>query len=153
MPYNRHEIITNCHYTEISPCQTVISPSVQWITQPVSSPQLYLSILWTVYMSLPLKVTLSRSSQWENTSSPMLVTLLGIVMLVRAIQSINAAPSIVSTPSFRTTLIRFLQPRNAPSPMVLTLPGIVTLVRLTHCSNVPPSMPVTSSPITNSTTF
>ena len=46
----------------------VMSPSVQWIVQPEGRVHGYLLILWTVYLSLPMKVTSRRASQLLNTS-------------------------------------------------------------------------------------
>jgi hypothetical protein len=58
----------------------------------------------------------------------MLVTLSGIVMLVRLVQ-LNAPFPMLVTLSGIVTLVRPVQPQNAPFPMLVTLSGIVTLVR------------------------
>ena len=60
----------------------------------------------------------------------MLVTLLGIVTLVRLVQSSNAHPPMLVTLLGMVTLVRLEQLANAPSPMLVTLLGIVTLVKL-----------------------
>ena len=46
------------------------------------------------------------------------------------------------------TLVKFVQFRNAPCPMVVTLEGMVTLVKLVHHSNALSPMVVTPSGIT-----
>jgi hypothetical protein len=50
----------------------------------------------------------------------MLVTLSGIVMLVRLVQPENAPSPMLVTLSGITTLVRLVQPENAPSPMLVT---------------------------------
>ena len=65
-------------------------------------------------VTLPGIVRLVRLVQFWKTQSPKLVTLLGIV-----------------------TLVRLVQAENAPSPMLVTLPGIVT--RSGWCRNGTPS--------------
>ena len=52
------------------------------------------------------RITFVKAEQPDNTESPKMVTLSGIVMLFRAV------------------------PEKAAPPMLVTLPGIVTLVRL-----------------------
>ena len=61
-----------------------------------------------------LNVTSSKLLQPENALLPMLVTLLGIVMPVRAVQPINACSSML-VPKLvgKVTLVKFVQPRNA----------------------------------------
>ena len=61
----------------------------------------------------------------------MLVTLLGIVTLVRLVQpNGTAADPMLVTLLGIVTLVRLVQEENAPPPMLVTLLGIVTLVRL-----------------------
>ena len=60
----------------------------------------------------------------------MLVTLLGIVTLVRLVQPENAQSPMLVTLLGIVTLVRLVQSENAASPMLVTLLGIVTLVRL-----------------------
>ena len=76
---------------------------------------------------LPI-VTLVRPLQSLNAEAPMLVTLSGIVTLVRP-QFENAYSQMLVTLLGIVTLVR-PQFENAPSPMLVTLLGIVTLVRL-----------------------
>ena len=59
----------------------------------------------------------------------MLVTLLGIVTLVRPLQPENAWFSMLVTLLGIVTLVMPLQPENACFSMLVTLLGIVTLVR------------------------
>ena len=58
----------------------------------------------------------------------MLVTLSGIVMLVRALHPEKAPPPMLVTPSGIVMLVRPVQPEKAQSPMLVTLSGIVMLV-------------------------
>ena len=55
----------------------------------------------------------------------MLVTLLGMMMLVKLVQSRNAKSAMVVTPLGMMMLVKLAHPRNALSPMVVTLLGIV----------------------------
>ena len=76
----------------------------------------------------------------------MLVTLSGIVMLVRLAQ-----PEKVPTPMLVTLLpivmlVRLAQPEKAPFPMLVTLSGIVILVRLVQLEKAPSPMLVTGLP-------
>ena len=75
----------------------------------------------------------------------MVVTLSGIVMLVRLSQSSNARRPILVTLSGIVTVVRLSQWQNAPTPMVVTLSGIVMLVRLVQSSNAPPAIPFVPS--------
>ena len=52
--------------------------------------------------------------------TPILVTLLGIVTLVRVVQPWNAEPPILVTLLGIVTLVRLVQPKNALSPMATT---------------------------------
>ena len=54
----------------------------------------------------------------------MLVTELGMVMLVRPVQLLNAAAPMVVTELGMVMLVRLVQPSNADSPMVVTELGI-----------------------------
>ena len=72
----------------------------------------------------------------------MLVTLLGIVMLVNLLQSLNAEESMLVTPLCIVMLVKLLQPENASEPMLVTLLGIVKLVAvfpIAYCIKVLPS--------------
>ncbi len=79
---------------------------------------------------------------------PILVTLLGIVMLVRLVHSQKAKRPMLVTPSGMVILVRPEQFRKASSPMLVTLSGIVMLVSLRHLAKAPFPMLVTPSPIT-----
>ena len=68
-------------------------------------------------------------AQPPNTPSPILVTLLGMVMLVRLVQSLNAELLISVTPFEMAMSVKPVQLRNASVPMLVTLPGTATLVR------------------------
>src|SRR6266436_4558678 len=70
-----------------------------------------------------------RLVQEENATSPMLVTLLGMVTLVRPVPENATAPMFVTLLGI-FTLVRLGQSKNVSSPMLVTLVGIVTLVRL-----------------------
>ena len=54
----------------------------------------------------------------------MLVTLFGMVMLVRPSQPENAEPPMLVTPFGMVMLVRLLQPQNAYLPMLVTLSGM-----------------------------
>ena len=59
----------------------------------------------------------------------MLFTLLGIVTLVRLVQSRKADSPMLFTLFGIVTLVRLVQSRKAPSPMLVTLPSVgITLV-------------------------
>ena len=104
----------------------------------------YTNIIELTLGALPLKYTDFRLSHSPNAPSEILVTLLGIVTLVRLQQSANAPPNhphlffpMLVTLLGIVTLVRPMQLSNAPSPMLVTLLGIVTLVRLVHEENAP----------------
>jgi hypothetical protein len=65
----------------------------------------------------------------------MLVTPLGIAILVRLVQSLNAPKPMLVTLSGIVMLARLVQSSNAHLPMLVTPLGIVMLVRLIHPSN------------------
>jgi hypothetical protein len=68
---------------------------------------------------------LVRALQPENASSPMEVTLEGILMLVSAEQDSNAYSPMEVTLEGMLTLVSALQFKNAPSPIEVTPRGIV----------------------------
>src|ERR1700739_2057083 len=81
---------------------------------------------------LPI-VTLFRPAQSKKVSSPMSVTLSGIVILVRLVHPMKAPGPIFTRPLTKVTFVRPLQSSNAypPSPpQLVRLLGIVTLLRL-----------------------
>ena len=65
----------------------------------------------------------------------MIVTLVGMVMLVRLLQFWNAQSPMIVTLFGMVMLVRLLQFRNAPAPMLVTVSGIFILVRLLHPLN------------------
>ena len=73
-------------------------------------------------------VMLVRLVQPVNAPSPILVTLLGMMILVTGIPA-NQPDPIAGNPSTKVMLVRLVQPVNAPSPILVTLLGIVMLVR------------------------
>ena len=76
----------------------------------------------------------------------MLVTLSGIVMLVRLVQPKKAAFPMLVTPFPIVMLVRLVQSRKASFPMLVTLSGIVTLVRLLQSWKATSPMLVTNLP-------
>ena len=78
----------------------------------------------------------------------MLVTLMGMVTLIRGSPTnpLNAETPMLVTPLPRVMLVRLEHPENAKSPMLVTLLGIVTLVSLEHLTNAPSPMLVTPLP-------
>jgi hypothetical protein len=77
---------------------------------------------------LPI-VKLVRLVQPENADSPMLVTPLGMVMLLKPLLS-NAESPILVTLLGIVTLVSPVQPSNASSPTLVMPLGRVTPVRL-----------------------
>ena len=66
----------------------------------------------------------------------MLVTLTGIVMLVKLLQLLNAEAPILVKLSGIVMLVRLLQPLNAPISIYLTSPGNLTFLSAKHFENV-----------------
>ncbi len=83
-----------------------------------------------------------RLLQPPNAATPMLVTLPGIVTLIRP-ESLNALFPRLATLVPIVTLVRLAQPANAQSPTTVMLVGIVTLARLVQESNAPSPMKMT----------
>ena len=106
----------------------------------ISSPSL-IKYLPSLDANLPLNDF--RLLQPANAPPPMLVTLLGIVMLVRLSQPLNAQYPMLVTLSGIVMLFRLLQSANAQFPMLVTLSGIVMLVKLLQFSNATSPMLVT----------
>ena len=73
----------------------------------------------------------------------MLVTLLGIITLLRDLQSLNAYSPMLVTLLGIVTLVRDEQPSNALSSILVTLSGIVTLVRDLQPENALMAKPLT----------
>ena len=76
----------------------------------------------------------------------MLVTLLGIVILVKPLQYSNAAVPMLVTPLPIVILVKPLQPPNAQPPMLVTVLGIVILVIAVWFRNASVPMLVTGRP-------
>jgi len=70
----------------------------------------------------------------------MLVTLSGMIMLVKPVQLKNAELLMLVTLFGMVTLVKSLQPRNADPPMLVTLLPMVTLVKLVQFLNA--SLPI-----------
>ena len=79
-----------------------------------------------------VEAALLFGSAWSGllASMPMLVTLLGMVTLVRLAHPERAYGEIMETLLGIVMLVRPVRKQNAPSPMLVTLSGIATLVRL-----------------------
>ncbi len=80
-------------------------------------------------------VMLVRFSHTQNAYFPIEVTLFGIVMFVRLSQPLNTLSPIEVILFGIVMLVRFLQTLNAQSPIEVTLFGIVMFVRLSHPLN------------------
>ena len=86
---------------------------------------------------------LVKPMQFRNAQSPMLVTSFGIVTSPeQAVPSIKIPFTITSGFSF-CLLVNQGVPENAPSPMLVTLLGISMLVKLLHQENAFSPMHVT----------
>src|SRR6516165_8357419 len=71
-----------------------------------------------------------------NAREPIIVSVLGMVMLLRLEHWKNVKLCTDSIPSGRLTLFKLSHIANAPSPMPLTPPsGIVTLLKREHLAN------------------
>ena len=71
----------------------------------------------------------------ENAPSPMLVTLLGIVMLAKLLQPENAELPMLVTLFGMTMLVKLLQPENISHSILVTLFGMIMLVKLLQLEN------------------
>src|SRR5262245_39820497 len=71
----------------------------------------------------------------EKALLPMLVTLLGIIALVRLVQTKKAQSPILARLSGIDTFLRLRQSRKAEYAMVVTPLGIITSVTSLHFSN------------------
>ena len=91
---------------------------------------------------------LSRRLHIENAKSPILVTLLGMLILVRLLHWENAASSMLVTLLGIVMLARLEHPKKARRPMFVTLLGMVICVRLSHNSNALSAMTLVSFLIT-----
>ena len=113
--------------------------------------------VWIAMLVSPVPIiTLVKPVQLPNAQPvhncpAMLVTLSGIVMVVKLGQFLNVPSHMQSTLSGIAMLVRLEQPSNALTPISVTLFGIVTLVRFVQLQNAPPDAPplmaVTNSPL------
>ena len=105
-----------------------VAPAVTVIVAPIGK---FLKVSETKEEgAFPKKVIRLRLMQPEKAILPILVTLLGIVTLVKLLHPESALRPILTTPLGIFTLIKRLHNKNAPPPMVVTPAPIVTLVRL-----------------------
>ena len=88
-------------------------------------------------------VMLVKEVQYSNAESPMLVTLSGMVMLVKASQERNALSPMLVTLSGMVMLVKEVQYSNALSPMLVTPSGMVTLVKAVQPENALLQMTIT----------
>ncbi len=68
----------------------------------------------------------------------MLVTLVGIVILVKELQPSNSDEAILVTLVGIVTLVKELQPSNTDTPTLVTLDGIIILVKELQFKNAEP---------------
>ena len=87
-----------------------------------------------------------RALQEPNAELPILVTLLGMVILVKLVQLENAAEPIDVTLSGIMILVKLVQPENALPPILVTPFGIMMLVNLEQPSNAELEILVTGTP-------
>src|SRR5271155_1686406 len=97
-----------------------------------------MSVVWFVPSNTPPSlaktgfpgstVIAARLVQRKNGASPMLVTLLGIVTLVRLVALNAASPRVVTVPG--VVMLVSGHNANTDSPMLVTPSDIVTLTRL-----------------------
>ena len=76
----------------------------------------------------------------ENALTPMLVTLLGMIMLVRLLQKANVCSPMLVTLLPMLTLVRLVQLENELSPVLVTLLPMVALVSPRQLKNARKSM-------------
>ena len=87
---------------------------------------------WVIEGAWPLKNIVPMLAQPENAEYPILVTLSGILMLVKPVQLQNASSPILVTPFGMLMFVRLLQLRNACIPMLVMFSGRRMLVRPVH---------------------
>ena len=73
---------------------------------------------------------LVKLTQLSIAKSPILITVSGIIISVKLVQSWNVCPSICVTPFGISILGRLLHPSNADLPILVTLLGIFMSVNL-----------------------
>ena len=91
-------------------------------------------------------VMLVRLLQRAKAQLPMVVTLSGIVMLVRLLQPAKAETPMLVTQSGIVMLVRLMQEEKAITPILVTPSGIVMPVRLVHNEKAALPMLVTGLP-------
>src|SRR5438128_539766 len=100
------------------------------------------------------KANAPRGPPLVGTPSPRLVTVLGMVRLVRLVhhakvpnQAVSRPPLMVVIPLPIVRVVRFVQPRNAAFPRLVTVSGMVTPVRLVELENAASPTLVTGKPL------
>ena len=78
---------------------------------------------------------MAKLRQPQNAAGSILVTLLGMVMLARAVQLLKAELPILVTAVPRVAVAKLRQPSNALGPILVTLLGMLMLVRLMRLKN------------------
>ena len=91
-------------------------------------------------------VMLVRLLQLKKVCSPMLVTPSGIVMLVRSLQSEKASSPMLVTPFGIVMLVSPVQPKKAESPMLVTLPSAGITLFLQPAMRIPSAVCITQFP-------
>jgi len=73
-----------------------------------------------------------NAESFKNALAPILATPLGIEMLVRLVQPLNAQSAMLVTLLGIVILVSPVQSPNAPLPMLVTLVGMVKFTRSVH---------------------
>ena len=144
------EIVTEPVKFGLVPESTSIEVALFWVMFvtlfPIAPVMAAAAVVVPLLVMLLPNIKLVRLLQFPNAKSPMLMTLSGIVMLVRS-QASNAELPIVVTLSGIVTLLRLIQEENARSEIAVTLLGTVMLVSPRHWKNAPDPIVVTLSGI------
>ena len=123
-----------------------LSNAITLIEFPLVITTLCKSVLSMLDMAIA-GIVASAIGQPLNAFSPMLVTLSGIVMLVKLLQLANAYAPMLVTLSGIVMLVKLLQPLKVELPILVTLSGIVMLVKLLQLAKAELPMLVTLSGI------
>ena len=118
-----------------SPILVTLSGIVTFVNPPGTATSVSPSFV-NKRLEIDLKEGLPESTEKDmrlmqplKASSPMLVTLFGIVTLVKEEQAAKAYPPMLVTLFGIVMLVKDSQPLKACQPMLVTLPGIVMLVK------------------------
>lgn len=84
-----------------------------------------------------------RALQFKNVPSPIAVTLLGIVILVKLMHPKNAIVPILVTLFGITILTRLIQPKNAPLAILVALSGTMAFLYFLQFLNALSPIPTT----------